>query len=215
MRICEHGKRRRIVINPGEYYVTDRDAEISTLLGSCVSVCMYDPVCQVMGMNHFLFSSKGYPDEDVSCHLDVGRHGVCAMDSLITGMLELGAKRKNLQAKVFGGGSMFRPYDECSLELCVGKSNTEFVMKFLELNHIRVNASDTGGDTGRLIRFSFGDYSVYVKKIRKLSTSKLISRDQAYWNRLESPDAAAPVFSLPKAAPFSGRHSLLSLTGLE
>ncbi len=200
MRICEHGNRKRITVDPGEYYVTDRDAIISTLLGSCVSVCMYDPVCHVMGMNHFLISTGRYSDEDISCHLDPGRHGICAMDSLISGMLEKGAKRKNLHAKVFGGGSMFRPYDECGLELCVGKSNTEFVIKFLKLSHICVTASDTGGDFGRLIRFSFGDYYVYVKKIRKLG-SRLISRDQLYWNRLESTDAA-PSFPLPKDRSF-------------
>jgi len=192
MRISKHKKRKRITISPGEYHVSNEDVIISTLLGSCVSVCLYDPVCRVIGMNHFLLINEFGPEMSV-CTIDSGSQGMCAMELLINNMLKTGAKYENLRAKAFGGGSMFRPFDECFIDYCVGKSNIDFVKAFLAENKIRLVNSDLGGNNGRLVHFSNGDFYAYVKKIKKISNPKLVLKDQNYWNKVTEGNAILPV----------------------
>src|SRR3954466_2551475 len=85
-------------IGPGEYYITQRDMVIVTVLGSCVSACMRDPVAKVGGMNHFML-----PDRDAGGPLSASaRYGAYAMEVLINQLFALGAKRAPLEAKVFG-----------------------------------------------------------------------------------------------------------------
>jgi len=121
------GKQKRIWIYPSEYYVSNHNVIISTLLGSCISVCLYDPIQKVIGMNHFLLSCEGREKDESVCDIDPGKYGTCAMELLIDKMLELGACYENLHAKVFGGGSMFKPFHECRISsYCVGKANSIF-----------------------------------------------------------------------------------------
>jgi len=183
MKISKHKKRKQITISPGEYCVSNEDVILSTLLGSCVSVCLYDPFCRVVGMNHFLLTG-GFAQDGSVCKIDSGRQGQCAMELLIDTMLKKGAKYENLHAKAFGGGSMFKPFDECFIDYCVGKSNIDFVKSYLEENKINLVNCDLGGDNGRLIHFTNGDFYVYVKKIKKHSNLKLVLKDRNYWNEL-------------------------------
>ncbi|MDM8526438.1 chemotaxis protein CheD [Desulfococcaceae bacterium HSG8] len=155
------------MIDPGEYYVSDQDVVISTLLGSCISACLYDPVHRVVGMNHFLISKEDQDKDSPVCDIDPGKYGICAMESLIDEMLITGAQRKNLHAKIFGGGSMFKPFEECSYTYCVGNVNGIFIRKFLRESGICLVSEDLGGNTGRVIRFHSENFTVYVKKMRK------------------------------------------------
>lgn len=187
MRISKLNNKSRITISPGEYYATNEDVVISTLLGSCVSACLYDPVFKVIGMNHFLLINEFGPDISV-CQLDSGNQGVCAMELLINDMLKAGAKYENLCAKAFGGGSMFRPYNECFINYCVGKSNIDFIKSYLAENNIKLVNYDLGGNNGRLIHFSNGDFYAYVKKIKKAGNPKLVLKDQNYWDEITKGD---------------------------
>src|SRR5256885_7294212 len=84
-------------IGPGEYYITQRDMMIVTVLGSCVSACLRDPIAKVGGMNHFML-----PDRDIEGPLsESARYGAFAMEVLINKLLALGARRERLEAKVF------------------------------------------------------------------------------------------------------------------
>ncbi len=183
MHITEQGKQKHIIIGPGEYYVSNEAVTLSTLLGSCVAACLYDPVRHVIGMNHFLLTTKGY-DEDVPiCDTDPGRYGICAMELLIDNMLNMGAQRKNLHAKAFGGGSMFKPFEECNISFCMGNVNGIFIREFLKKSNINLISEDLGGDRGRIIHFSSDDFVVYVKKIKKTANPKLVQRDRILWKQ--------------------------------
>ncbi len=151
---------------PGDYYVTDKRLRISTLLGSCVSVCLYDPLNRVAGMNHFLLGNKSSTDA-VPVLSRAGRYGVHAMEHVITGMLKLGARREHLKAKVCGGSSLLTPGDGEDGLHCVGKTNCAFVQEFLNNDGISIVSSDLGGTQGRIVHFDTHDYSLYVKKVKK------------------------------------------------
>ena len=86
MNIHENDGLKKIVIHPGEYFATNERVIISTLLGSCVSACLFDPVNRVLGMNHFLLSGEIFKKNGGGFATVSGRYGVNAMELLINRM---------------------------------------------------------------------------------------------------------------------------------
>jgi chemotaxis protein CheD len=136
------GKRLHII--QGEYHVTD-DPEISltTVLGSCVAACVRDPVCGVGGMNHFLLPGE----MDRSERLLAEREMVHIMELLLNGLFKCGAQRSQLEAKLFGGASMFRGLTD------VGAKNAAFAEHFLQHEGVAVIGGSLGGQAGRRVEY--------------------------------------------------------------
>jgi chemotaxis protein CheD len=180
MRIQNWKGHKRVTIDPGEYYVSHEDVLITTLLGSCVSACLYDPCNKIVGMNHFLLSSRRYSRDMPVCTTDAGRYGIHSMELLINEMWNCGAQRGNLKAKAFGGGSILKPADAFTNSIFnVGEVNVRFIKEFLHNENIPMVSSDLGGVVGRVINFYSEDYSVYVKKM-VATGNKLVKREEQY-----------------------------------
>jgi chemotaxis protein CheD len=165
-------------IGPGEYYVSDSQEVIKTLLGSCVAVCLYDPVTQVSGMNHFLLAA----DHGQHGVLDsrAGMYGIHAMELLINGMLKSGAERGRLQSKVFGGGNVLKVVRGQTNHFDIGNANVDFVLRFLEREHIPIVTRDVRGNSGRVIYMDGGDFAVYRKLIDIPQDADLIKQERSY-----------------------------------
>lgn len=181
--IAEKHRIKHINIRPGDYYVSNEIVVISTLLGSCISACLYDPVNRVVGMNHFLLSNRKYSQNMPVCITEAGRYGVQAMELVINGMLKLGANRMNLKAKAFGGSSFFRSPAISDNFLCVGEVNNRFILEFLKNDDIPLVAHDLGGDKGRTIHFSSRDFSVLVRKTQKVVSPNLMKKEKQFWRK--------------------------------
>jgi len=182
MKIQNWKNCKRITISPGEYYVSNEDVLITTLLGSCVSACLYDPYNKIIGMNHFLLSSKRYSGDMPICITEAGRYGIHSMELLINEMLKRGAKKGNLKVKAFGGGSVLKTIAPVSNYFAVGEVNIRFIREFLQNENIPLVSSDLGGTVGRVIYFYSGDFSVYVRKMAQTSRS-LAKREEQYWKK--------------------------------
>jgi chemotaxis protein CheD len=182
MNIVYSNLKRIITLMPGDYYVSDTEVIITTILGSCVSVCLYDPMNCIVGMNHFLLSSMRIPKTLPLSLTRGGRYGVNAMELIINGMLKLGAKRENFHAKVFGGASLFSGDSGTDNFNCVGEVNSRFVLEFLQNEGIKLVASDLGGDRGRVIRFYSKSFSVQQRRIKK-TVPDLIIREKRFWEQ--------------------------------
>lgn len=157
---------RRVTLHPGEYRVSSEPVVFSTLLGSCVAVCLYDPDLGVMGMNHFLLANPRYPKQAPIVESDAGRYGIHAMELLVNALLQAGAKRARLEAKAFGGGNVVAvPDGGRGGRFSVGEVNVRFVREFFQRDAIPLVASDLGGDYGRQIHFDGSDYGVYMRRI--------------------------------------------------
>lgn len=129
-------------IAQGEYATGDgRSGPISTILGSCVASCLYDPVAGIGGMNHFLV-----PD-GTSRVVQTASFGINAMELLINALIKQGAARARLQAKVFGGARMIAGLTD------IGAQNGEFVLEFLRREGIACVGSSLGGTQARRIEF--------------------------------------------------------------
>jgi chemotaxis protein CheD len=173
-------------ILPGEYYYTCKDMMIVTVLGSCVSACIRDRVSGIGGMNHFMLPEGGDADSPVSASM---RYGTYAMEILINDLLKAGARRENLEAKVFGGGNVLRGF----VAINVGERNAQFVRSFLRAENIRVVAEDLNDVYPRKVYFFPRSGRVLVKKLRQLNNNTLVNREQDYASRLQSTPVAGDV----------------------
>ena len=140
-------------LHPGQLFTASHAVLVTTVLGSCVSVCLWDPVARVGGMNHFLLP-KGIAD---------ARYGNAAMDKLIESMLGRGAFVARMVAKVFGGASVIEGFT--GARQAIGAQNVETAKEFLERAAIPVRAEQTGGRRGRKLLFHTGTGAAYVKDI--------------------------------------------------
>ncbi|MGC9196594.1 MAG: chemotaxis protein CheD [Syntrophobacteraceae bacterium] len=150
----------RISIHIGEYHASTRSVIIETLLGSCVAVCLIDPIQRIGGMNHILLPGKASID---SCDA-VSRYAVNAMELLINKIMALGGNRKLLKAKVFGGAHVIPCISRAN---DMGRINAKFVLKFLDMEGISVLSQDLGGQEARRIYFRTDTGEVLLKRILK------------------------------------------------
>jgi chemotaxis protein CheD len=170
----------KVNIGIGELHVATEPTVISTILGSCVSVCLFDPVRKVGGMNHMLL--PGSPD--MKEFNESARYGINAMELLINGLLKIGASRSNLRAKVFGGGHIFNVAGVTEI-FTPGKDNTTFAFSFLEDEDLPVESYNVGGSFGRKIYFESDTGEVLMKRIKALSTSTVREREQRFRRTLQ------------------------------
>lgn len=174
-----HFERDAVKILPGEYYATTNNTLIVTVLGSCVSVCLRDPITGVAGMNHFLLPNEGGSNDVLS---ESARYGVYAMDILINHMLKLGASRYRLEAKVFGGGNVLKGFTSTS----VGERNSEFVLDYLKTENIPIMAKDLLDIFPRKVYFFADTGQVLVRKIKSLHNTTIMDRESAYRMQLRN-----------------------------
>ena len=129
-------------VGQGEFAVGTRpDVVLTTILGSCVAACLWDPEAGIGGMNHIVLPDA--PDHDVSR----ASAGVNAMELLINGIIRKGAERARLQAKLFGGARMISGLSD------VGARNAEFTRGFLAREGIPCLSESLGGEAGRRVQF--------------------------------------------------------------
>ncbi|MCC7310350.1 MAG: chemotaxis protein CheD [Sulfuritalea sp.] len=138
-------ERRARNINPGGWTV-ETERPITTLLGSCVAVCLYDPKLGLAGMNHFLLPSRAKSAGDDT---DVILAGDYSMEVLLNTMLTKGAAKQRIVAKAFGGGTIVT-----SILMAIGQRNADFAREWLDREGIRLTAQDFGGAWSRKVIFT-------------------------------------------------------------
>lgn len=137
---------RRVSICQGEHIViAEPGVVISTLLGSCVAVCLQDAEARVGGMNHFLLAEPG--NEAVTRPEDRRRYGIHAMELLINAMMTHGASRRRLRAHLYGGANIVAGLSD------VGSENAAFARRFMADEGIAIGRCELGGTQARKIEF--------------------------------------------------------------
>jgi Chemotaxis protein; stimulates methylation of MCP proteins len=143
---------------PAELYVSKAPYQINTILGSCVAVCLFDPILNIGGMNHFMlpyWNGQG---------LASPKYGNIANEKLLDKMLSLGCNKNNLKAKIFGGGEVIETQ---IVQFHIGTRNIEVAKLFLEEKKIPIVSSSTGGKLGRKIEFLTSTGEVRQKYVQK------------------------------------------------
>jgi len=168
-----------VKIKPGEYYVTTRDMALVTVLGSCVAACVYDKTLGIGGMNHFMLPDDKRDGGDILS--PSARYGTYAMEIMLNELFKMGAKRNNLEAKVFGGGNVLRGFTVNK----IGQTNAAFVTNYLRTENIALVAQDLLDIYPRKVYYFPRTSQVLVKQLRGAHNDTIIEREQAYSARLK------------------------------
>jgi chemotaxis protein CheD len=147
--------RAQMFLHAGGIAVAASPTAITTVLGSCVSVCLYDPDACVGGMNHFLLPLPVARDRSP-------RFGAVAMPALVEAVVRAGASRGALVAKVFGGASVLAP---ARPGRHLGADNVALALEQLETAHIPIVDRDVGGTRGRKVVFLVDEGSAWVRQL--------------------------------------------------
>ena len=149
--------KRQKALQVGEYHASKSPLILNTILGSCVAVCLFDPVQRIGGMNHILMpGALDLKKFDMSA-----RYGINAMELLSNKIMNIGGDRHRLQAKLFGGAHLFPSIPENN---SIGKRNAVFSRDFLKKEGIKILNADLGGHATRKIYFHTDTGKVFLKR---------------------------------------------------
>jgi|UPI0003FF30CE chemotaxis protein CheD len=171
-----------VKIGPGDYYVAavragERPPLITTVLGSCVSVCICDPKAGLGGMNHFMLPDEQPGNDPLSRS---ARYGAFAMEQLINELLHFGASRDRLEVKVTGGGDMTGGHWQ------IGEQNARFVHRYLLSEGFRVLSEDLGGACSRRVVYDPAVGRMLVKKSEAQWRTELLEQERRYRDTIVS-----------------------------
>ncbi len=137
-------------VSQGDYYITsDADVVLHTVLGSCISACIRDPVLGLGGMNHFLLPNAENIDMTAGGAQQLAlRYGNYAMELLINGLLKRGAKRDRLEVKLFGGANVVKNISG------IGHKNASFIEKFMTDEGLKIASHHLRGFAARKVHYA-------------------------------------------------------------
>lgn len=187
--------RNAVKLLPGDYYACDGGEVIVTVLGSCISACVYDEVLNIGGMNHFMLpnefrqenqKNKVEPTDDSNA----ARYGNVAMERLINEIIKLGGNKSNMKAKIFGGGQITHS------TIDVGEGNIAFSREYLGLEGVEIISEDVGGQWPRKVYFIPSTHDVFVKRIERMNNNTIVTRENSYMDSLNKTEQQGQVFFL-------------------
>ncbi|MCB0403952.1 MAG: response regulator [Bdellovibrionales bacterium] len=155
---------KHIYLLPGTIFIPKPGEEVSTNLGSCVSVVLCDPMTQIAGLTHYVLP---FPNERQT---PTQRFGSVAITDLLSLMEEAGAKLSRIQAHVYGGGNIFRGLN---LTKDIGEQNIAVAFHILTRKGIPIVHQDVGGVQARKITLSVSPFKVVAEATTPDSASDL------------------------------------------
>jgi chemotaxis protein CheD len=144
----------QVSLMQGDIHFSADPKVLVTVLGSCVAVCLWDKLRGIGGMNHFVLPTDRNGEKST-------RYGDVAIDELQAGLMRLGCRIQDLQAKVFGGAAVL-PFGGGQT---VGQNNVQLALERLRRDHIRITAQRTGGTLGQQVRFHTRTGEAFVRYI--------------------------------------------------
>ena len=170
-------------ILPGEYFVSREPMVVYTVLGSCISACVRDPVAGVGGMNHFMLPAPTDHRSGDAWGGESTRYGSYAMEQLINAILKRGGQKNRLEVKLFGAGKI---YDG---NIDVGALNAAWVLSYLKTEGLSVAGRDLGDVYPRKVYYFTDSGRVLMKRIERIKNQTIYERENEYQSRLRQEQA--------------------------
>ncbi|WKA29838.1 chemoreceptor glutamine deamidase CheD [Bradyrhizobium roseum] len=172
-----------VKVFPGDHYVTSVvDEMLVTILGSCVTACIRDPLAGVGGMNHFMLpESAGAGWDTASASM---RYGNVAMERLINDILKRGGARDRLEIKVFGGGNVMNGTTN------IGHRNAEFVEEYLAAEGLPIAARHLRGNLPRRVHYFPATGKVMLLELQRSEQEEVVRSEHTYKHKIEVEPAA-------------------------
>lgn len=153
---------KQIFLLPGQWAVPHEPSEVTTILGPCVAVCVFDRVRKIGGMNHFLLAAGGSARER-------SRYGDTSCEDLVQCFFASGSRPTDLEARIVGGANVGR--SPIAVGESLGERNAEMARSVMRRHGIEVGFEDTGGPNARRLRFRSGVGILEVKTIDGVSST--------------------------------------------
>lgn len=167
-------------INIGSVKVSRKPVVFDTVLGSCISVCMYDPKSHAGGINHFMLPKGADLNNPLST-----RYGVHAMELLINSLVKIGGRRSRFEVKVFGGGHVLKMLNS---DGSVPNLNINFINKFLVTEKINVVTSDLGGNAPRRVLFFPHTGKVFLRRLGESEAARMAREESEFLSTFKTED---------------------------
>jgi chemotaxis protein CheD len=161
----------QVSLMQGDIHFTADSKVLVTVLGSCVAVCLWDKLRGIGGMNHFVLPTDRNGEKST-------RYGDVAIDELQAGLMRLGSRLPDLQAKVFGGAAVL-PFGGGQT---VGQNNVQLALERLRRDHIRITAQRTGGTLGQQVRFHTRTGEAFVRYLAASARNKIVPGPRDRWS---------------------------------
>jgi chemotaxis protein CheD len=168
-----------IKILPGEFYVTNMNERIETVLGSCIAACVRDPIAGIGGMNHFMLPIEK-KRSDLTELSDANRYGNYAMENMVNAVLSKGACRERLEFKLFGGGRIMSSMTN------IGWYNIGFAFDYLFTENFKVISHDIGDVYPRKVMYYPMTGRARVRRLSPMHNDTLIAQENTYIHNIES-----------------------------
>ncbi|MET0366232.1 MAG: chemotaxis protein CheD [Sphingobium sp.] len=142
-KLQDASRRVRVTVMQGMVETSaDQEVVLTTVLGSCIAACLFDPIARVGGMNHFLLAEPSSSTINADTH-----YGIYLMELLVNTMLKQGASKSRMKAHIYGGGNIHKNMQP------IGQRNSELAERFLNTENIMITHRDTGGTNARRVDF--------------------------------------------------------------
>jgi chemotaxis protein CheD len=167
-----------VKVFPGEHYVTaNPDEMLVTILGSCVTACIRDPLAGVGGMNHFMLpEAQGGGWDTASGSM---RYGNVAMERLINDILVQGGLRQRLEIKVFGGGNVMKGTAN------IGHRNADFVETYLLAENLPTTAHHLRGNLPRRVHYFPSTGRVMLLELQRTEEQAVVRSERLYKSQIQ------------------------------
>ncbi len=159
---------------PGQYFASKDPMIIYTILGSCISACVNDPVAKVGGINHFMLAKPQKKGGRKDSWGESARYGNYAMELLLNEIMKLGGIKKRMEVKIFGGAKLYESSQN------VGQGNAEWVLNYLETEGFNIVKRDVGDIYPRKIYYYTETGRILMKKIMRMRNKTILVREEEY-----------------------------------
>lgn len=174
-----------VTLHPGEFYSSTEDIVLSTVLGSCVAVALFDRKTGMGGLNHFMLPGPVEAPNPILS--ESAKYGMYAMELLINDMMKKGARKTDLVAKVFGAASVLNFSGGTASRIPL--SNIEFTVAYLADEGIPIRAKDVGGALPRKIFFFVRTGKVLLKRIPRTRNTAIKKEESEYLEKIRERDS--------------------------
>jgi chemotaxis protein CheD len=166
-------------ILPGEFFVSREPMVVYTVLGSCISACIRDPIVGVGGMNHFMLPEPKAHQSGDSWGGESTRYGSFAMESLINEILKRGGLKSRLEIKLFGAGKIYEG------NIDIGANNAAWVIEYLKSEGLATVKTDLGDVFPRKVYYFTDSGRVMMKKLERLKNKTIFERENEYASKIK------------------------------
>lgn len=152
-----------IFLMPGDFYWGDASTRIRTILGSCISICLWHPVKRFGGMCHYMLPTRNAKLGGGNSTLN-GKYGDEAWELFLREINKTQTKPSEYLVKLFGGSNMFTANERSLREVGMGDKNIEFARRIVKDYKLNLVSENLGGNRPRRIHFDIWSGNVWLRR---------------------------------------------------